>query len=164
MRDISEIIKDGGAALERLLREAFDAGVEHGREGLRAQLARLLNTTPPQPSFLGSATNEYDREPPGNPINVTPETVARAAQHVMKRALPGTVKPTILKMIDDDHLFGISTEQLIERTGFKPNSVRGTVSTLQAEGLIEKFGTQWHSVKKAPDADGAEMNKGATGE
>jgi hypothetical protein len=152
MRDISDIILDGGTALERLLREAFDAGVEHGRNDavalLKQQIVGFLAN--PQPTFLGSAA--------------VPDTLDTETEEKQPRAAPGTVKPTIIRMITDGGLFGTTTEELIERTGFKPNSVRGTVSTLQSEGIITKHGDRWHTTEKILSESAAETNKGATGE
>jgi hypothetical protein len=38
---------------------------------------------------------------------------------------------------------GVSTEQILAATGFKENSVRGTLSTLAKEGRIERHLKTW---------------------
>lgn len=120
MRELNEILKSGGVTLERLLREAFEAGVAAGREDIRRQLQ----------GFFDAPSSRR-----GHPaIVVAPSDV---------RAAPGTVKPTILRHIEESSFQGITTEELIAETGFKPNSVRGTVSTLQSERAIAKVGDKW---------------------
>jgi hypothetical protein len=56
------------------------------------------------------------------------------------KAAPGTVKPGILRILEESPL---STEQIIKLTGFKENSVRGTLSTLLKAGEIERDGSLW---------------------
>ncbi|EJJ24617.1 hypothetical protein [Rhizobium sp. CF142] len=55
------------------------------------------------------------------------------------RAAPGTVKPAILKLIQE-HPEGLSKSQIVMMTGIKPNSVRGTLWSLNKEGHIKKSG------------------------
>lgn len=135
MRPISEIIKDGGSKVEALLREAFDAGVVAGREDVRRQLEGFFSATSP----LG----EPEIVPAG-----------RTIAPIVARAAPGTVKPTILQRIKDAKAIGLTTEELIEQTGFKANSVRGTVSTLQAEGMIQRMGNRWIQTESFIDSEG----------
>ena len=154
MRDISEIIKDGSDALERLLREAFDAGVAHGRHSAVAEVRAKFDTilggpAIPQPTFT------LEAEPGHFAISGAPAEVA------VTRAAPGTVKPTILRTVIDANFSGITTEELIERTGFKATSVRGTVSTLQMDGAIKKIAGRWYSAESLLANDGTETNKGS---
>ncbi len=153
MRDIENIIEDGVAALERLLREAFDAGIAHGhqwaKDELRARVDSVFNETPPQPE-----THVLTAK--GGLFSVS----GVRAEATITRAAPGTVKPTIIRLIQEANPHGISTDDLIENTGFKPNSVRGTVSTLQAEGIISKIENKWHITGNLL-LQGAETNKGA---
>jgi hypothetical protein len=75
----------------------------------------------------------------------TPRHSSASIARPSAKAPPGTVKPAILRMLDDSAL---STEQIIRITGFKENSVRGTLSTLLKAGEIERNGGYWK--KKAP--------------
>jgi DeoR/GlpR family transcriptional regulator of sugar metabolism len=61
------------------------------------------------------------------------------------KAPPGTVRPAIVKMIEQSP--GVSTEQILAATGFKENSVRGTLSTLHKEGKITR-NAQGYWIKK----------------
>lgn len=130
MRSISDIIKDGGSKLEALLREAFEAGVVAGRDDVRRQLEGFFTA----PVSLGVSRTS-------TAISVGATTAHRAA--------PGTVKPTILHSVAESNLDGVTTEGLIVMTGFKPNSVRGTVSTLQSEGSIRRIGDRWFATPVA---------------
>ena len=56
-----------------------------------------------------------------------------------ERAAPGTIKPAILKIIQE-HPEGLSKSQIVIMTGIKPNSVRGTLWSLNKEGEITKGG------------------------
>jgi hypothetical protein len=55
---------------------------------------------------------------------------------------PGTVKPTILKLVMDTP-GGLPTEEIIAKTGFKENSVRGTLSGLLKLGQVFRSGKNW---------------------
>jgi DNA-binding transcriptional ArsR family regulator len=68
-----------------------------------------------------------------------------ASESATRRATAGTVKPAILKIIQDS-VEGITAADIHERTGFRPNSVRGTLSTLRTEGLIYKKKDLWFAV------------------
>lgn len=140
MRDISKIIEEGGSALERLLREAFESGVAHGREEVRRQLEGFLGAPAPLPARKEIVTAAND-------------------VHSPPRATPGTVKPSILQLVqDNDGCGGITTEAVIDKTGFKPNSVRGTLSTLALEKTIIKIGDKWRLVANAAQ-EGAVTDK-----
>ncbi|MGC1863157.1 MAG: hypothetical protein WA733_19080 [Methylocystis sp.] len=65
------------------------------------------------------------------------------------RATPGTVKPTIERLIEEAW-GGISTNDLIVKTGFKENSVRATLTTLGRDGFAEKRGDKWFKRGEAP--------------
>jgi hypothetical protein len=65
------------------------------------------------------------------------------------KAPPGTVKPAILNLIETSS--GLLTEQIVKITGFKENSVRGTISALSKEGKIRRNGGG-HWIKKSETA------------
>jgi Protein of unknown function (DUF3489) len=98
---------------------------EMGREDMRKELLTLLHPSPRQTD--------------------APPTVAPT------KAPPGTVRPAILNMIEQSS--GVSTEQIMTATGFKENSVRGTLSTLHKERKIARNAEgQWIApIKTAAD-------------
>ena len=98
-----------------------------GREDMRKELLTLLH-----PSIRQTDTD-------------VPPTVAPT------KAPPGTVRPAILNMIEQSS--GVSTEQIMTATGFKENSVRGTLSTLHKERKIARNAEgQWIApIKTAAD-------------
>jgi hypothetical protein len=117
-----EKISSGAAAdIARLIREAYDLG----RGDMRRELMALLS---PASGDTVSVVGE---------VHVPNIATARAST----KAPPGTVRPAILKMIEQSP--GVSTEQILAATGFKENSVRGTLSTLVKEGRIERHLKTW---------------------
>jgi len=68
--------------------------------------------------------------------------IAQSAVDRNGRAPSGTVKPAIKELIEKAPN-GIRASDIIERTGFKDNSVRGTLSALRAEGFAERHGEVW---------------------
>jgi len=101
--------------LDKLLRSAYEMGVSHGRE------------------LEGLAMRFEKSRSPLRPL--TPATAE-------KRAQIGTVKPTIKDLVENT-VEGISTADIIARTGFKGSSVRGTLSALKSEGVAERRGDLW---------------------
>jgi hypothetical protein len=101
------------------LKEAYDLG----RSDMRCELMTLLSI--PQDSG--------DAIPKGGPLGAVVRTAAKAP--------PGTVRPAILAMIEASE--GLLTEQILKATGFKENSVRGTLSNLQKQGEIERSAGRW---------------------
>jgi hypothetical protein len=59
------------------------------------------------------------------------------------RAALGTVKPRVLELVSRD--MGASIKE-IETTGIKRNSVRGTLYSLQRDGIIRRDGDRWYAV------------------
>jgi hypothetical protein len=101
--------------VRKLLEEAFEAG--------RANMKRELAT------FLSGG-------------DTAPMTVTVSPADTEGRAPSGTVKPGIKALIENAGN-GITASQIIEKTGFKENSVRGTLSALKAEGFAERRGELW---------------------
>ena len=66
------------------------------------------------------------------------------------RVAPGTVKPTIMRLIEESSGLGISTNEIINKTGFKENSVRATLTTLGNDGFAERRGDRWIKRDEAP--------------
>jgi hypothetical protein len=114
------------ADIESIVRKAY----EMGREDMRRELMALLSPSARDGVEATTPTSYgYDA------------AVARAPA----KAPPGTVRPAIVKMIELSS--GVSTEQILAATGFKENSVRGTLSTLHKEGKIER-NAQGYWIKK----------------
>jgi|ERR1700677_3369409 hypothetical protein len=104
------------ADIESLIRKVY----EMGREDMRRELMALLSPS------SGDAVAVVEE------VHVTNITNARTST----KAPPGTVRPAIIKMIEGSS--GVSTEQILAATGFKENSVRGTLSTLHKEQKIAR--------------------------
>jgi len=135
MRTLNSIISAANEALRPLLEEAFEAGRALGRheatDEMKVRLASVLSGDHviPKRSLIGGAGQT---EP--SPREAAPEEEGRAA--------PGTVKPRILKLIQDTPA-GLATREITNRTGFKHNSVRGTLWTLKREGSIIERDGRW---------------------
>jgi hypothetical protein len=113
----------------RLVREAY----EMGRQDMRRELMALLS---PSRTDEVSTRLHYDTN----------------ASEPRTKAPPGTVKPAILALIQQSP--GVTTEHVISTTGFKENSVRGTLSTLAKEDRITRSRNKWFvKTIKAPDGD-----------
>jgi hypothetical protein len=127
MRTLKEIEDSGYVAIQNAITEAYNAGLADGRresEELRNKIVAILS-----PSTVAATATE--------------SAVFRdKVEGVVIRAAPGTVKPEILRLIRSSD-GGLTTEEIIAYTGFKASSVRGTISTLQAEHEIEKQGDRW---------------------
>jgi hypothetical protein len=63
------------------------------------------------------------------------------------RAKSGSVKPAIRQMIVETNV-GLTLDEIVKATGFKPNSVRGTLWTLSREGLAVKHKNRWSCPKR----------------
>lgn len=126
--NIDNILSRATDCLRALLEEAFEAGRANGREDIKREMLSVLMSVE-QPSDIV-------------PEAYTPELDKIAAERVSARAASGTVKPMIKQLIDQA-ADGISTLEIIEQTGFKENSVRGTLSTLKTDGAVERRGDLW---------------------
>lgn len=77
-----------------------------------------------------------------------PATIANVADYVepedsLALRTAGTVKPRLLQIITESKASGLTFEEIIERTWFKSDSVRGALSGLQNEKAITKDGDKW---------------------
>jgi hypothetical protein len=135
LRTLDSIIAASAEALRPLLQEAFEAGRGVGRgeaaADLKAKIVGLLSIADQ------SATTDTEE------LIITPDLAAVASNG---RAAQGSVKPTIARMIVDGAQAGVTSEEITTRTGFKPNTVRGTLWTLGNEGLAVKRGGRWYPV------------------
>jgi len=122
--NIENILSRATQDLRELLEEAFEAG--------RADMKRELAT------FLSGADTALIK----GTVGPTVDTEGRAPS--------GTVKPGIKTLIENA-CNGITAAEIIEKTGFKENSVRGTLSALKADGFAERRGDLWFmSQRKGP--------------
>jgi hypothetical protein len=128
MRQLTDIMSDGNASIGALLKEAFEAGKASAAAEMRAKMEAVLD---------GVAGDRYRASP-----SRSDDLIARIASSE-GRATPGTVKPAIVSLIKQAGANGLTTDELIDITHFKPNSVRGTVSTLHLEKTIRKIGDRW---------------------
>ena len=122
---IENILSRATQDVRKLIEEAYEAGRGSARDEIRAGLYAYLSSGG-EPTFLGSID--------------TP--VIAATEQTTERAPSGTVKPGIKALIENARN-GITASQIIEKTGFKENSVRGTLSALKAEGVAERRGELW---------------------
>jgi hypothetical protein len=107
--------------VRKLLEEAFEAG----RADMRREMLALLSDNSRQTFYRPTVT-----------------LTGSDADLEVGRAPSGTVKPAIKELIEKAPN-GILASDIIEKTGFKENSVRGTLSALKAEGFAERRGELW---------------------
>ncbi len=144
MRQLSDIISDGNAATEALLKEAFEAGKAAAAAEMRAKMAAVIDMVEGKGTFTKPGPRGLDVGSIGvGAIVGSPLISAPSSALLEGRATPGTVKPAIVSLIKQAGGNGITTDELIEITNFKPNSVRGTVSTLHTEKTIRRIGDRW---------------------
>ena len=137
MRTLDSIISAATETLRPLLQEAFEAGRDVGREeataDLKSKIVGLLSA--------GQNASQDAAEPVVAPdLDVTSD----------KRATQGSVKPTIIRMIVEAAKAGLTTNEITKLTGFKLNSVRGTLWTLGKEGLAVKREGRWYPADNEP--------------
>jgi len=125
MRSLESIIADAAESQRRLLEEAFEAGRAVGRQeaatDLRAKIDGVLSQGEPAPMAT------FVKPSIGND----------------KRAVSGSVRPTIERMIIDHASTGLTLDEIEKATGFKHNSIRGTLWTLGNQGIAHKFHGRW---------------------
>ena len=136
MRDLDTIV----SASALLIREAFEAGRHAGRAEASADLKAKLA------DFLSSGQGAPSTESPG-----------RAVMSSDERATQGSVKPKIVQLVAESAATGTTATEITNRTGFKPNTVRGTLWTLGHEGSIFKRAGRWYPVISHVDEDDAPL-------
>lgn len=141
MADIETVLAGADPAIKSILRSIYLDGYEAGREAgkkeavdeLRSKLSGLLDPLP--------AANEPDTD-----------EADETSMESDGRASPGTVKPAILELIKA-HPEGLTTREIAKKTGFKFNSVRGTVWWLASkDNAIERRGQKWFALPDRPPA------------
>ena len=122
---LSRITQD----VRRLLEEAYEAG----RDDMRKDLDDFLKR--------GETPNAQ-------------ATATVPVHEAVSRARAGTVKPAI-KILIENATGGISASEIVARTGFKENSVRGTLATLKSENFAERRGDLWILLQNERLANGS---------
>ena len=137
--DIDHILLKITEAIRPIIEEAVNKSYDDGKSvGDREAAARIKARLT---DLLGSAA--ASDAPVKSSLTVSDEN--RQASTEDERATPGTVKPAILKAIQEAP-DGMTTREIADKTGFKYNSVRGTVWTLQKERAIVKAdGSRWRA-------------------
>lgn len=128
MADLSDTYREAAEAIKPIVDAAFKrgytAGVLAAQENFLKALAQIDTTHFPE-------------------IARAPETPTSLVEYALTskssggRAIPGTVKPTIIRLLSQ-HPNGLTTKQIADMTGIKPNSVRGTLWNLQQENEVSK--------------------------
>ena len=131
MAEFETIMNDATATMRRLLRAAYEAGLEAGRkEGsaeLRSKLAAIIETDiEPAKLSLAPGQDEID-----GPVDADAD-----------RAPHGSVKPAVLEYVQRNP-HGLTANEISERTGIKYNSVRGSLWKLGKERAVYKHGENW---------------------
>jgi hypothetical protein len=133
-RRFDDIVSDSAEVLRPLLQEAFNAGKMAGREEAALDIRTKIDDV-----LSGSATVQPRSAPPSNGTSPSP-----SAAIPEKRAISGSVKPTIEGMIRAARN-GLTVEDIATATGFKINSIRGTLWTLGHDNLAVKRDGRWFS-------------------
>jgi IclR helix-turn-helix domain len=130
-RQLEELISLAAQDARKLIEAAYEAG----RADMRRELFVILSDNKQPPEIAVTDSDDEMR---------------------VVRAPSGTVKPQIKAMIANADN-GIKVSEIIEKTGFKDSSVRGTLSALKAEGFAERRGELWVlSQRKGPLAEASE--------
>ena len=140
MRELNDIISASIEATRPLLREAYESGRAVGRAEASGVLKEKIN------NLLSADIGKPD-DPP-EPVAIAPHSGKRAAQ--------GSVKPKIVRILEDSGA-GLETDEICQITGCKPNSVRGTLWALSKEGVAVKRDGRWFHVAKANDGTSSQL-------
>jgi hypothetical protein len=133
IRLIESLTTRATADIGRAIEEAY----RQGREDMKRELMAVLSPSSPSSSSTPVSWGTTK-------LSAVPQTAGKLP--------PGTVKPTILKLIMDTP-GGILTEDIIAKTGFKENSVRGTLSGLLKLGQVLRSGKNWVANAEAPTSE-----------
>lgn len=118
---IKEVTPEFGRLLERAYQAGFDAGKEAGAQELRDNVTRALAI-----GVVGfGALSHIEAKK-----NATPAT-SEGDDEADGRQPPNSVKPEILRLVRMQP--GLTRDEIVAATGFKPNSVRGTLWALRAQ-------------------------------
>jgi hypothetical protein len=155
VRRITDILADATKGLDVLFNEAFQAGRACGRQEASKELQTKLAAVFELRDLTGASVPVIPTEPttavPKEPIKIEKDVPPPP-----RRAPLGSVKPAILRALEEHP--GLTTAQIEEITGQKPNSVRGTLWTLSArDKVIERRSDgRWYLVAQKNEAADAQ--------
>lgn len=141
MRTVEEVISD----ISRLVQDIYDIGKVDGVAKLRAEMAAVLSPYASESPVGGSSA------PVGN---------GRGPPASENKAPMGTVKPGILSLIERTP-DGLTQDDIIKLTGFKSNSVRGTLYSLLTDNLVRREGGRYFPPRGAMPAIASESANSA---
>lgn len=155
--ELETLIRSAETSLRPLLTAAYTAGMKAGREEAAQQLAAEIA------QLVEHISRGFDK--PTDSLTITDADKAQAQNFARgastDRAAPGSVKPAILKLIQGSN--GMTLREIEQETGFKYNSVRGTLWQLQQEGEIEKVGDEFRAVPQKDEPAGTPSQDAPTG-
>jgi hypothetical protein len=128
--DMDRLLVDLLAGVEEAAKKFYTAGLNEGRKLATAEMAVKLS------NVIGGVI------PPSPPDAKMQPAGLSSQEDRRKRAPQGTIKPALLKALTD-YQAGLSSSDLVALTGFKENTVRGTLRQLLIEGAVEKRGQFW---------------------
>jgi hypothetical protein len=135
---LSDIVRVLRPALESALARVKEDAKREAAAEFRARFAAMLDETP---AVVPTPEPEADKAP-----------IPKARAAPKGRASPGTVKPQILDVLRQSPE-GISTRDIATLTGFKYNSVRGTLWLLKKEGHAANRDDKWFPASREYRAD-----------
>lgn len=144
--DITQIFDRAASTIRAMLFDAYEAGRQIGRKEAAAE-------------FKAKIADFLEQEPKAKHVVVSVTGVSAEAQ--TSRAAPGSVKPAIMKLVQDSG--GMSLRDIEQATGFKYNSVRGTLWQLQQEDKIVKDGDIYRAVSQKNEPAGTPSKDAPTG-
>ncbi|WP_143132141.1 hypothetical protein [Methylobacterium sp. 174MFSha1.1] len=153
MRELTDILSELASHQARLMTEAFEAGRAAGRVEATADILHKIGTilpTGPVVAPMLPIASEAKGEA-ARPIAPPP---AFGGGEDTGRATPGSVKPRVAQLVSERP--GITTRQIEDATGFKLNSIRGTLWALHAQDhVIERRNGGWYPSAQKDEAAGA---------
>ncbi|CAO4139439.1 hypothetical protein [Methylorubrum aminovorans] len=127
---------------------AFERGREVGRqEAVTAFKARLASLTDMSDLTAGAAIDARAD------VSKAGEDTGGADTGSADRAPPNSIKPALARLIREQP--GLTTMDIRRITGFKPNTIRGTLYALGKEGEIKHSEGRWYSEAQKDEAAGA---------
>lgn len=128
MTDLTDVYREAADAIKPVIDAAFKRGYSAGllaaHENLLKALSQMDTTDVPEIYPSAETSVEFIERA------LTPKSSEG-------RAIPGTVKPTIIRLLSANPN-GLTTKKIAEITGIKQNSVRGTLWNLQQENEVSK--------------------------
>lgn len=140
------IVDDILADMARVLRPLLEAAIADAKDEAKLQAAAEFKAKL-------AAVFDNDKVAPRSEPVTSPKIAAAPSSLVREvrksRATSGTVKPTIARLLHD-RPGGITMRQVTEETGFKYNSVRGTLWLLKKEGQAANRDEKWFAAEPEP--------------